>query len=276
LSLLGEFLAIIFKKLMNDRNQSDINTVLQNGYSIEIEALIRRGWDILQMNLRGFILYTLVIAFAIVLGAFGFSITLISAPIGILIFFLMSPFVLSPLAAGYIIVAFKLIEQQSVEFLDFFKGFKNNYFPSIFSSALVIEVFTTICRIPGQVLSINIIGAMGSKISEPRIGLMAAFILFSVVGPIIAAVITLFYSLTVPLVVAKKMQFWPAMEASRKVVAKRWFSLILLSLVLALINVAGLLACGIGLLLTSPLTACVVAAAYEHIFGLPSTEDSFA
>lgn len=265
---------------MNDRNQSDINTVLQNGYSIEIGALIGRGWDILQMNMGGFILYTLVvalIAFAIVLAAIVCFITLIGIPLGILILLLMSPLVLSPLAAGHVIVAFKLIKQQSVEFSDFFKGFRNNYFLPIFLSALVIGIFTTICGIPGQVLSYaNVVAVMASKTSEPSIGLTAASYLLSIVGSIIAAVITLFYSLTVPLIVAKKMPFWPAMEASRKVVAKRWFSWILLSIILGLINLAGLLVCGIGLLLTSPLTACVVAAAYEHIFGLPSTEDSFA
>jgi hypothetical protein len=265
---------------MNDRNQSDINTVLQNGYSIEIGALIGRGWDILQKNLGGFILFTLVvalIAFAIVLVAIGFFITLIGIPIGFLILLLMSPLVLSPLAAGHVIVAFKLIKQQSVEFSDFFKGFKNNYFLPIFLSALVIGVFTTVCGIPGQVLSYaNVATVIASKSSEPSMGLTAASYLLSIIGSIIAAVITLFYSLTVPLIVAKKMQFWPAMEASRKVVAQRWFSWILLSIVLALINLAGLLVCGVGLLLTSPLTACVVAAAYEHIFGLPGTEDSFA
>jgi hypothetical protein len=265
---------------MNDRNQSDINTVLQNGYSIEIGALIRRGWDILQMNLGGFILYTLVvasIAFAIVLVAIGFFITLIGMPIGILILLLMSPLVLSPLAAGHIIVAFKLIKSQSVEFSDFFNGFKNSYFLPIFLSALVIGIFTTICGIPGQILSYaNIFVVIASKSSEPSVVLTAVSYLLSIVGSMIAAVITLFYSLTVPLIIAKKMQFWTAMEASRKVVSKRWFSWILLSIVLALINLAGLLVCGIGLLLTSPLTACVVAAAYERIFGLPSTEDSFA
>lgn len=265
---------------MNDRNQSEINAILQNGYSIEIGALIGQGWNILQMNLGGFILFTLVIAliaFLIVLVAIGFFITLIGIPIGILILLLMSPLVISPLAAGHIIVAFKLMKQQPVEFSDFFKGFKNSYFLPIFLSALVIGVFTTICGIPGQILSYtNVIATMASKSSEPSVGLTAASYLLSIAGSIVAGIITLFYSLAVPFIVDKKMPFWPAMEASRKVVAKRWLSWILLAIVLGLINFAGLLVCGLGLLITSPFTVCVVAAAYEHIFGLLNTDDSFA
>ena len=46
--------------------------------------------------------------------------------------------------------------------------------------------------------------------------------------------------------------------------------------VLGLINVAGALVCGLGLLVTVPFTTCAIAAAYEHIFGLSNAEDSFA
>ena len=90
------------------------------------------------------------------------------------------------------------------------------------------------------------------------------------------ALITLFYALTVPFIVARKMEFWPAMEASRKVVAQRWPAWILLGIIMSLMNFATLLTCGLGLLITSPLTACIVAAAYEHIVGLLDAEDSFA
>ncbi|WP_404786598.1 hypothetical protein [Altericista sp. CCNU0014] len=265
---------------MNDKNQSDINSILQREYSLEIGGVIGRGWEILQGNLVGFLLFTLVIsliAVGVVIVAIVFFITIIGIPIGILILILMSPLVLSPLAAGHIIVAFKVIKRQPVEFGDFFNGFKNNYFLPIFLSALVIGLFTTICGVPGQVLSyVYRFSALASQTSEAPAGLLIASLSLSFIGAIAGAIITLFYSLTVPFIVARKMTFWPAMEASRKVIAKQWPLWILLGILLSLINVVGLLFCGLGLLFTSPLTACVIAAAYERIVGLPNSNDSFA
>jgi hypothetical protein len=265
---------------MNDKNQSDINRILQREYSLDIGEVISRGWEILQGNLVGFLLFTLLIsliAVGIVIVAIAFFVTLIGIPVGILILLLMSPLVLSPLAAGNIIVAFKVIKRQPVEFGDFFNGFKNNYFLPIFLSALVIGLFTTICGIPGQVLSyVYRFSALASQTSEANPSLLIASVSLSFIGAVAGAIITLFYSLAVPFIIARKMTFWPAMEASRKVIAKQWPLWILLGILLSLINVVGLLFCGIGLLLTSPLTACVVAAAYERIVGLPNSNDSFA
>jgi hypothetical protein len=265
---------------MNDKNQSDINSLLQRECSFEIGSVVSRGWSILQGNLGGFLLFTLVIsliAIGIVIVAIVSFLTLIGIPLGILLLLLMSPLVLSPLASGQVIVAFKVMKQQPIEFGDFFKGFKNNYFVPIFLSALVIGIFTTICGIPGQIVSyINQFSTLASPNAETNMGLVLASFLLATIGAIAGALITLFYSLTVPFIIAKKMAFWPAMEASRKVVAKKWPLWILLGILMSLINLAGLLFCGVGLLLTSPFTVCVVAAAYEQIVGLPSSSDSFA
>jgi uncharacterized membrane protein len=84
------------------------------------------------------------------------------------------------------------------------------------------------------------------------------------------------YIFTVPLIVGKKMEFWPAMEASRKLITKKWTSFFGFSLVLTLINFAGVLLCGVGLLFTAPLTICAIAAAYESIVGLPVFDPSQA
>jgi uncharacterized membrane protein len=80
------------------------------------------------------------------------------------------------------------------------------------------------------------------------------------------------------LIVGRKMAFWTAMETSRKLVAKNWISWIFLFVIITIINILGFLACCVGLLITSPLSACIVAAAYEGVIGLPNgtTEENFA
>jgi uncharacterized membrane protein len=52
---------------------------------------------------------------------------------------------------------------------------------------------------------------------------------------------------TLPLVMDKHLDFWSAMEVSRKVVTRHWFKCLGLSIVLLLLPFAGLLALFVGL-----------------------------
>ena len=56
------------------------------------------------------------------------------------------------------------------------------------------------------------------------------------------------YVFVLPLVIDKQMEFWPAMEVSRQVVHKHWWSIFLLTIVLVLVVCAGFLACFVGVL----------------------------
>ena len=73
------------------------------------------------------------------------------------------------------------------------------------------------------------------------------------------------YVFVLPLVIDKKMEFWTAMEVSRRVVHEQWFSVFLLGLALFVICCAGALLCGVAIL-AAPwrrLTLFV----YEDMFG---------
>jgi len=143
------------------------------------------------------------------------------------------------LSAGFLIVAFKLIKGQSTEFGDFFKGF--NRFLPIFLTSLVSGIFILI----GLVLLVI-----------PGIYLAVA------------------YSFAIAFVVGRNFDFWEAMESSRKIISRNWFSFFAFLLVLGLINIGGALLLGIGLLFTIPLTSCAIAAAFEDIVGLPVSDST--
>jgi len=70
------------------------------------------------------------------------------------------------------------------------------------------------------------------------------------------------------LVIDKRLDFWSAMELSRRMVAKHWFKVFGFFLVLMLMNLAGLLVCGIGVFFTAPIALAATVFAYEDIFGL--------
>ena len=75
------------------------------------------------------------------------------------------------------------------------------------------------------------------------------------------------YVFALPLVIDKKMDFWTAMEVSRRVVHEQWWSVFALAIVLALVAFAGFLVCGVGALITIPLASAALMYVYEDLFG---------
>jgi uncharacterized membrane protein len=75
------------------------------------------------------------------------------------------------------------------------------------------------------------------------------------------------YVFVLPLVIDKQMEFWPAMEVSRQVVHQHWWSMFLLTIVLALVACAGFLACIVGLVISIPVATAAMMYVYEDLFG---------
>jgi len=80
------------------------------------------------------------------------------------------------------------------------------------------------------------------------------------------------YVFALPLVIDKRMEFWPAMEVSRRVVHHHWWSTFALVIVLACIALVGFLACIVGALVTLPVASASLMYAYEDLFGREATE----
>ncbi|HAY21561.1 MAG TPA: hypothetical protein DCY27_05235 [Desulfobacterales bacterium] len=174
------------------------------------------------------------------LGCIGFSLVALflqlalnSQPgIGQLVSFVIS----GALWAGLVIVSLKMIQEQPTQVNDFTAGFK--YFLPLLLYSVVSSVFIT----AGLILLIL-----------PGI--------YLVVG----------YIFTTWLIVDRRLDFWPAMEISRKTVHKHWFEVFTFAVLLLLINLGGMLCLGLGLLVTVPWTICTLSVAYQDIFGIRST-----
>jgi hypothetical protein len=71
-----------------------------------------------------------------------------------------------------------------------------------------------------------------------------------------------------PLIILdKRLEFWDAMELSRKVVSKHWWHLFGFALVCGLILIAGALVCVVGVFIAIPVFRAAMVCAYEDIFG---------
>lgn len=249
---------------MYGNTQAELNQLLLRDYTVDLNRFISRGWEIANKYWGGFIGFLLVnFLISLVLGFLPFVGTFVSLIIS------------APLNAGYYIVAFKLAKGQEVTFGDFFKGFQNAYFLPTLLATLVIGLFAVVCILPfGIAFGVSIISqaAVNPETLNPA-ALTIPFLLL-LIGLVPLIYISVAYSFAIPLIVGKKLEFWPAMELSRKLITKRWLAFFGFYLVLGLINFAGALLCGLGILITAPLTFCAVIAAYEAIVGLPPFDPS--
>jgi len=72
---------------------------------------------------------------------------------------------------------------------------------------------------------------------------------------------------TFPLITERRLDFWPAMRSSRKVISKHWWKFFGFLIVLGLINLLGMAALLVGLFITFPISFAALAYAYEDITG---------
>jgi hypothetical protein len=104
--------------------------------------------------------------------------------------------------------------------------------------------------------------------------LMGSFIL--ALFPVIGQLLSLFFAYSAQaflmfglyLIVDQQMNFWPASLESIQTVKTNFWPFLGLSAIASIIGSIGALAFGIGIVLTIPIQVCILAVAYQEIFGV--------
>jgi uncharacterized membrane protein len=220
--------------------------LIGEGCKVNASDYVQKSWEMFRehigefigFNLIGILFYFASIMSSSIISFFGL-LYFDSIVRSIISFFgsLLFSSLVAPLYAGYCIAAFRILTGKPFQFSDFFGGF--NYFLPLFLAGLaggiIVSVGTVLLILPGIYLTVG-------------------------------------YMLTVFLVIDYRMEFWQAMETSRKIVTKNWFAFFVFALLLGLINLLGIIALGVGLLVSVPVTTCAAAIAYKEIVGLHSAE----
>jgi uncharacterized membrane protein len=158
--------------------------------------------------------------------------SLLVALIFVLVNSLASIVTQGPLQTGYHMYYTKKLYNKRYEVGDLFKGF--DFFVPAFVASLIIAVFvfagSLLCVIPGLVVA-----AM--------------------------------YKFTYLFIFDKKMDFWPAMQASHEVVKNDYFGFTMFLIAMFLVNVLGFLCCIVGLLVTVPMSIAAITVAYQECVG---------
>jgi uncharacterized membrane protein len=236
--------------------------LLTRDYNLDIGQCIGDAWNLLKNNF-GLIFGGVAIFFLIQVGLSGLA----NIPFIGLVFSLASIILTGPLLGGLYYFLLKNIRRQDAEIGDIFAGFRLA-FGQLLLGYLVAAILTFVAALPGLAI-------MGFPIfmMVRHHGPEAGPLLMAILGLIIAAIPAIYLNVSwlfsLPLIIDKQLEFWPAMGMSRKMVGKHWWLVFGLVVVCGLLYIVGFLACCVGLLFTMPIVLGAMMYAYECIFSAP-------
>jgi len=226
-------------------------TTADGDYELDIGDCMSRGWELVKKNFWPVVgVNALVLT---IIGAINQVVGLFTRPIvnemiyqhqfsadGILILMLASILatpVYMILMAGLMKYFLKLIRSEQPSVSDAFSGF-GPMTVQLILLGLVLNVLVLVgyalCVIPGIYLQVA-------------------------------------WLFAITLVIDRRMNFWDAMELSRKMVCKHWWIVFGFFIVYSLVVVSGVIACLVGILVTMPIGIAAMLYAYETIFGKSQT-----
>jgi uncharacterized membrane protein len=81
-------------------------------------------------------------------------------------------------------------------------------------------------------------------------------------------VLTVAYSLVIQLIADRKLEAWPALETSRQVVTRQWFSVAGVLLAIGIITALSAIPFGLGPIWTLPMGITTIGVLYRELFGV--------
>jgi hypothetical protein len=233
--------------------------LLAGDYQVSIGDSVQRGWELFKAEAG-----TIIGASALVYLAM-FACNAIPY-LSIILSLLLS----GPLMAGLWIFYIKNVRRQPAAIGDAFSGFGPRfwqYFLVYIIPALIVfaVVFAVVIV---MVISMGGLAAL----THTRAPHMSPALLFPIIAAVIVAVAIVVYLQTcwffaMPLAADKGLEFWPALQLSRRMVMKHWGMTFLLMFVAGLIALCGLLLCLVGIIITGPLAFMILTVHYENVFG---------
>ena len=176
---------------------------------------------------------------------------------------------MGPALAGVYALILHFMRNGRLETEPFKLGFQSDTFVQALLANLVIAAFGfaayMLVYTPLFIIMMVVAFASGPGASEPDFFFVALpIIIILLLGAML--VIHTLYLFPFLLIVDRKLPFWQALETSRKRVQQNFGGFLFFSLALGGLNLLGLLACLVGVLVTAPVTYCAIAAAYRELW----------
>lgn len=200
-------------------------------YQLNIGGCLGRGWNLVKQNFWPLVgVNALVTVLLALLGSLSIKLSPHDSHFGVGLSFLLA----GPLLGGLYLYFLKRIRGENATIEVAFSGFSTRF----------LHLF------------------LGHLVAGLLIGL--GFICLILPGIYLAVA----WMFTLVLIIDKGLDFWPAMELSRKIITKHWWKFLWFAILTFLLKMAGVLFCIIGVFITAPIMLAAFLYAYEDIFGV--------
>lgn len=240
---------------MMDDKKYRIQDAIKSGFNFDFGSYFGGGFSLFGKGAMWFILFVLLyVVYQVVLqvmGALSPSLALILS---------IGGWVISPaIFAGFYTACHAIQGGDTSPFNRFFDGFKHllHLFLAQLVQAIILAVLGLIALAPilGKLFDIPWVDIFTQQASQQEIieafqtafgtfGAMEGLMMFVLYLPIIY--LTIAWSLTAPFIVLGGMEFWPAMEASRKVITQKFLWVFLFFIVWGLLFIVGIFTLGLA------------------------------
>jgi len=249
---------------------------LGRDYDLDLGGCVTQGWELVKNHMSVFVVAVLIyLAIEGVLGGLA-NLQFIGG------IFSIANFVISgPLMGGLLYLFLRGARGASPELGEMFSGFQRA-FGRLFLATLVQGLLVGLCLLPFIIVfamkfiaagihvnpqSLQNDPAAAQQFLRTILSLLVTTMPVLLICAIPAIYLSTSWKFTLPLILDKNLDFWTAMKTSFKMVNKHWWQVFGLTILIGLLNVAGLLACCVGLLFTIPVGMAALMFAYETIFG---------
>jgi hypothetical protein len=235
--------------------------ILQRGYTVAFGDWISQGWQFFKANI-GFAMGACWIVFGL---EFCASMVGLIPCFGAIVQLAFNLVIQPVLIGGIWYVLLQRRRGRPVGIGGVFDSFNLFFAQAVLVNLIMVLVILAVI-LPG-----GIVAGIGAFLADSRNVLGVPLVVlgaFLILVPVFYLGVC--YTFALPLVADRRMQFWAAMETSRRVVSKHWFAIFAYGLVVGLLGMLGVFACIIGLVFTLPMCFCMFVVAYEGIFNQPA------
>lgn len=245
---------------------------LERDYELDLGGCIARGYQLLKDHFS--VVFIGVLIYLLIEGFIG---GLANIPIVGPIFSIVNVVISGPLVGGVFYLLLRALRGEPVEAGAVFEGFRRQ-FGQLFLGTFVQGLIIGACLVPAAIVAgIKMLPMIhqlkqGGHLTPEQMSAILKPVFISCLPVLVICLIPVIYlgtcwKFTLPLIIDRGLDFWSAMKASFKMVNKHWWQVFSLMILIGLVNLAGFLACCVGLLFTMPIGLGALMYAYETIFG---------
>jgi uncharacterized membrane protein len=236
--------------------------IVAEGRQVRVFDSLRRGWDLVfaqpgeSIGISALVILTIVGAG--LLPCVG-SIAQIIAT--------------GPLLGGWQLYFLKRMRGQTTDWGDAWAGFQSPMVVQLVIQYGVQTAATLLAMAPVVAAFVVVFfSTIAAAAADDRLTLLTPLAFLGLGGVLLLAVAATLYlaiawMFALPLIIDRQLPFWPAMKLSWRVAHRRFLPLLGLLLCCAVVNLVGLLALCVGIVVALPIGMAALAFTYEDLFG---------